>query len=136
MPKRVKYRKYQRGTRKGIATRASEICFGEFGLKTLENAWLKNTQIEAARVLITRQLHQGGRLWMRVFPQKSVTKKPAETRMGKGKGDINCWVAVIKRGQVIFEIGGLPEELARRAMRMVAYKMPFQTKFVSRQKTF
>lgn len=134
MPKRVKYRKCQRGIRKGISTRGSEVCFGEFGLKSMGNDWLKNTQIEAARVLLTRQLHQGGRLWIRVFPHKSVTKKPAETRMGKGKGDLHCWVAVIKRGQILFEIGGLQEELARRAMRMVAYKMPFRTKFVSRQR--
>lgn len=135
MPKRVKYRKYQRGIRKGIASRGSEICFGEFGLKTLDNAWLENTQIEAVRVLLARQLHQGGRLWIRAFPHKSITKKPAETRMGKGKGDIACWVAVLKRGQIIFELGGIPEELARRALRMAAYKMPFRTKFISRVKT-
>ena len=134
MPKRVKYRKCQRGSRKGIASRGSEISFGEFALKALACAWLKNTQIEACRVLLVRQLAMGGRLWIRVFPHKSVTKKPAETRMGKGKGDIAYWVAVIKPGQILFELGGIPEELARRAMRMVAYKLPFGTKFVARQK--
>ena len=101
MPKRVKFRKYQRGNRKGIATKGNELVFGEFGLKSMENGWLKNTQIEACRVILTRQLHKGGKLWIRIFPDKSVTKKPAETRQGKGKGELDHWVAVIKRGKIL-----------------------------------
>ena len=132
MPKRVKYRKSQRGTRRGVATRGSSLSFGEFGLKALENAWLKNTQIEAARVILTRQLHKGGKLWIRVFPDKSVTKKPAEVRMGKGKGDLAYWVCVVKRGRILFELSGVPEEYARRSFRLAAYKLPFRTKFVTR----
>ena len=132
MPKRVKYRKYQRGRRKGIASRGEKISFGEYGLKALENAWLRNNQIEAARVVITRQLHGGGRLWIRIFPDKSVTKKPAETRMGKGKGDVDSWVAKVVRGKILFELGGIPEDFARACFRLAAYKLPFKTKFVSR----
>lgn len=132
MPKRVKYRKAQRGTRKGIATRGSELSFGEFGLKSLENGWMKNNQIESIRVAITRKLQRGGKLWIRVFPDKPVTKKPAETRQGKGKGDLSHWVAVVKRGRILFEIGGIPEELARQVFRLAAYKLPFNTKFISR----
>ena len=132
MPKRVKYRKSQRGSRRGIATRGSTISFGEFGLKSLENGWLKNTQIESIRVIIARRLHGGGKLWLRVFPNKSVTKKPAETRQGKGKGDLDHWVAVIKRGMILVEIGGIPESLARDALRLCAYKLPFQAKFITR----
>lgn len=132
MPKRVKYRKAQRGSRAGIATRGSRVSFGEFGLKSLENGWIKNNQIEAARVVLTRRLRQGGRLFIRIFPDKPVTKKPAETRMGKGKGDLDHWVSVVKRGKVIFELGGVPEELARQVFRLAAYKLPLRTKFVSR----
>lgn len=132
MPKRVKYRKAQRGSRAGISTRGSEISFGEFGLKALENAWIKNNQIEAARVVLTRRLRQGGKLWIRIFPDKPVTKKPAETRMGKGKGDLDHWVSVVKRGKVLFELAGVPEELARQVFRLAAYKLPIKTKFVSR----
>ncbi len=132
MPKRVKYRKQQRGNRRGVATTGANVSFGEFGLKTLENGWLKNTQIEAVRVILARQLHRGGKLWIRVFPDKSVTKKPAEVRMGKGKGDLDYWVAVIKRGRVLFELGGVPEEFARRCFRLAAYKLPCKTKFVTR----
>ncbi|MDD5347141.1 MAG: 50S ribosomal protein L16 [Candidatus Omnitrophica bacterium] len=132
MPKRVKYRKLIKGLRRGIATRGSTLVFGEFGLKALENAWLKNTQIEAVRVILARQLHKGGKLWIRVFPDKSITKKPAEVRMGKGKGDIDHWVCVIKRGRVLFELGGIPEEYARHCFRLVAYKLPFKTKFITR----
>jgi large subunit ribosomal protein L16 len=132
MPKRVKYRKLQKGQRRGIATSGASLAFGEFGLKTLENGWLKNTQIEAARVIVARQLHKGGKLWIRVFPDKSITKKPAEVRMGKGKGDLDHWVAVIKRGRILFELGGVPEEYARQCFRLVAYKLPFRTKFVTR----
>jgi len=132
MPKRVKYRKLQKGQRRGVATAGTSLAFGEYGLKTLENGWLKNTQIEAARVIIARQLHRGGKLWIRVFPDKSITKKPAEVRMGKGKGDLDHWVAVIKRGKVLLELGGVPEEYARQCFRLVAYKLPFRTKFITR----
>ena len=132
MPKRVKYRKSTKGKRRGIATTGAQLAFGEFGLKTLENGWLKNTQLEAVRVIIARQLHGGGKMWIRVFPDKSITKKPAEVRMGKGKGDIIHWVAVIKRGKILFEMGGVPEEYARQCFRLAAYKLPFRTKFVIR----
>jgi large subunit ribosomal protein L16 len=132
MPKRVKYRKLQKGKRRGIAVVGSTLGFGEFGLKSLENGWLKNTQIEAVRVILARQLHKGGKLWIRAFPDKSITKKPAEVRMGKGKGDIDHWVAVIKRGRILFELGGVPEEYARQCFRLAAYKLPFKTKFVTR----
>jgi large subunit ribosomal protein L16 len=132
MPKRVKFRKSTKGKRRGIATTGAELAFGEFGLKVLENGWLKNTQIEAVRVIIARQLHGGGKMWIRVFPDKSITKKPAEVRMGKGKGDITHWVAVIKRGKILFEMGGVPEEYARQCFRLAAYKLPFRTKFITR----
>lgn len=132
MPKRVKYRKLQRGTKRGVSTCGSKIAFGEFGLKALENAWLKNNQIEAVRVILARQLHRGGKLWIRVFPDKSITKKPAEVRMGKGKGDLDHWVCVVKRGRVLFELGGVPEEYARHCFRLAAYKLPFKAKFISR----
>ncbi|MFZ5800135.1 MAG: 50S ribosomal protein L16 [Candidatus Omnitrophota bacterium] len=132
MPKRVKYRKAQRGTRAGLSTRGSEISFGEFGLKALDNGWVKNTQIEAARVALTRRLRRGGKLWIRVFPDKPVTKKPAETRQGKGKGDLDHWVAVVKRGKIMFELGGISEEMARLSFRLAAYKLPVRTKFVTR----
>jgi len=132
MPKRVKYRKLQKGKRRGLATTGYELAFGEFGLKSLENGWLKNTQIEAVRVILARQLHKGGKLWIRAFPDKSITKKPAEVRMGKGKGELDHWVAVIKRGRVLFELGGVPEEYARQCFRLAAYKLPMRTKFVTR----
>jgi len=132
MPKRVKYRKLQRGMRRGVATRGADLSFGEYGLKTLENGWIKNTQIEAVRVILARQLHRGGSLWIRIFPDKSITKKPAEVRMGKGKGDLDHWVCVIKRGRILFELGGVPEEFARRVFRLAAYKLPVRTKFVTR----
>lgn len=132
MPKRVKYRKLQKGNRRGIATSGFELAFGEFGLKSLENGWLKNTQIEAVRVILARQLHKGGKLWIRVFPDKSITKKPAEVRMGKGKGDLDHWVCVVKRGRILFELGGVPGEYARQCFRLAAYKLPFRTKFITR----
>lgn len=132
MPKRVKYRKLQRGSRRGIATTGAKLSFGEFGLKSLENGYLKNTQIEAVRVILARQLHRGGKLWIRAFPDKSITKKPAEVRMGKGKGELDHWVAVIKRGKVLFELGGVPEEYARQCFRLAAYKLPMRTKFITR----
>ncbi|MFH1458246.1 MAG: 50S ribosomal protein L16 [Candidatus Omnitrophota bacterium] len=132
MPKRVKYRKLQKGHRRGIATTGSELAFGEFGLKSLENGWLKNTQIEAVRVILSRQLHKGGKLWIRVFTDKSITKKPAEVRMGKGKGELDHWVAVVKRGRILFELAGVHEEYARQCFRLAAYKLPMKTKFVTR----
>lgn len=132
MPKRVKYRKLTKGKRRGVATSGAELSFGEFGLKTLENGWLKNTQIESVRVILARQLHKGGKLWIRVFPDKSITKKPAEVRMGKGKGEIDHWVAVIKRGKILFELGGVPEEYAKQCFRLAAYKLPFRVKFITR----
>ncbi len=133
MPKRVKYRKYQRGRRRGIATRGATLSFGDCGLKTLENAWLTNIQIEACRICIMRALRGSGKLWIRAFPDKSVTKKPAETRMGKGKGPPLYWVSVVRRGKVIFELGGVDEELARDAMRFAASKLPFRTRFITRR---
>ncbi len=135
MPKRVKYRKAQRGRRRGMATSGNQINFGEYGLQALENAWLTNTQIEAARIALSRHTNRGGKVWIRVFPDKPVTKKAAETRMGKGKGMPESWVAVIKRGRMIMEIEGLPEDMAREAMRLSASKLPFKTKFVVRRHT-
>ncbi len=132
MPKRVKYRKLQKGKRRGIATKGAELAFGEFGLKVLENGWIKNTQIEAVRVILARQLHKGGKLWIRVFTDKPITKKPAEVRMGKGKGEIDHWVAVVKRGRILFELGGVPEEYAKQCFRLAAYKLPYKTKFITR----
>ncbi len=132
IPKRVKYRKTQRGRRKGAAMRGSDLSFGEYGLQALENAWVTNIQIEAARVAIARNIQQG-KVYIRVFPDKPVTKKPAETRMGKGKGMVEFWVAVVKRGRVLFEVEGVPEQLARDSMRDAAFKMPIRTRFVSRK---
>lgn len=132
-PKRVKYRKSQRGTRKGIATCGFKVAFGEYGLQALENGWLTSAQIEAARVSLSRHIKKGGKLWLRVFPDKPVTKKPAETRMGKGKGDVDHWVVVVHRGKVLFEMEGVPEELAKDAMRLAAHKVPFRTRFISRK---
>jgi large subunit ribosomal protein L16 len=132
MPKRVKYRKAQKGQRRGIATTGAQLSFGEFGLKSLENGWIKNTQIEAVRVILARQLHKGGKLWIRIFPDKPITKKPAEVRMGKGKGDLDHWVAVVKRGKIMFELGGVPEDYAKQCFRLAAYKLPLRVKFVTR----
>ncbi len=131
-PKRVKWRKQQRGRMSGIATRGAEIAFGEFGLKALEPAWITAQQIEAARVAITRHIKRGGKVWIRIFPDKPVTKKPAETRMGKGKGNPEYWVAVVKPGRILFEVGGVPEDLAREALRLASHKLPIKTKIVSR----
>jgi large subunit ribosomal protein L16 len=135
MPKRTKFRKAQRGRMTGKATSGAAVSFGEFGLKALEPAWLTNRQIEAARVALTRHLKRGGKLFIRIFPDKPVTKKPAETRMGKGKGAPEYWVAVIKPGRILFEIEGVPELLARESMRLAATKLPFKTRFVSRTET-
>ena len=131
-PKRVKYRKTQRGRRKGSAQRGNEVSFGEFGLQSLANVWMTNVQIEAARVAIARNVKLG-KIYIRVFPDKPVTKKPAETRMGKGKGMDESWVAVVKRGKILFEVEGLPEALARESMRLAASKLPFRTRFISRK---
>jgi large subunit ribosomal protein L16 len=130
MPKRVKYRKTQRGRMRGKAQRGSTIAFGDFGLKALEPGWITARQIEAARVALTRQMKRDGRIWIRIFPDKPVTKKPAETRMGKGKGMPEFWVAVVKPGRVMFEIGGVSESLAQEALRLAAHKLPIKTKFV------
>lgn len=134
MPKRVKYRKLHRGSRKGISSKACRLNFGEYGLQALENAWITNAQIEAARVALTRHTRRGGKSWIRIFPDKPVTKKPAETRMGKGKGMPDHWVSVVKRGRILFEIEGVPRELALEAMRLAAHKLPIKTKFIFREK--
>ncbi len=133
MPKRVKYRKSQRNKRRGIATRGSSLSFGEFGLQVLENGWITNTQIEAARVALTRHVRRGGRVYLRIFPDKSVTKKPAETRQGKGKGEPTLWVAVVRRGKILVEMEGIPQDLARTALRLAAAKLPLRTRFISRE---
>lgn len=132
MPQRVKYRKMQRGNRAGIAYRGSTLAFGEFGLQALERCWLDTKQIEAARVAINRHMKRRGKMWIRVFPQKSITKKPLETRMGKGKGPVESWVAVVRPANILFEIDGVPESLAREALRLAATKLPIKTRFISR----
>jgi len=132
MPKKVKYRKQHRGHRRGKALRGSEVSFGEFGLQALEAAWMTARQIEAARVAMTRHVKRGGKIWIRVFPDKPVTKKPAETRMGKGKGAPEGWVAVVKPGRVMFELSGVPIEMAKEAMLRAAHKLPIKVKFVER----
>jgi len=132
MPKKVKFRKQQRGRRKGKAWRGSTVSFGDYGLKAMECIWLTDRQIEAGRVAMTRFIHRGGKIWIRVFPDKPVTKKPAETRMGKGKGAPEYWVAVVKPGKILYEMEGVSEEIAREAMRLAANKLPLRTKFVSR----
>lgn len=132
MPKRVKYRKQQRGIRSGLSKGSASIDFGEYGLKALEAGWVTARQIEAARVALTRYLKRGGKIWIRVFPDKPITKKPAEVRMGKGKGAPEAWVAVVKPGRVMFEIEGVTEEMAREAIRLAGHKMPIPTKFVKR----
>ena len=133
MPKRVKYRKTQRGSRKGMASRNLRIDFGEFGLQTLERAWITNTQIEAARVALTRHMKREGNVWIRVFPDKPVTTKPAEVRMGKGKGALDHWVAVVHPGRIIFEADGVSTQTAREALRLAGAKLPILTKFVVRE---
>ncbi|OGF61671.1 MAG: 50S ribosomal protein L16 [Candidatus Fischerbacteria bacterium RBG_13_37_8] len=131
-PKKVKYLKHQRGRMKGKATRGSTLAFGDFGLKTLEPFWITAQQIEAARIAITRHVKRGGKIWIRIFPDKAYTKKPAETRMGKGKGPRVGYVAVVKPGRIIFEIGGVNGTLAREALKLAAYKLPCKTSIVSR----
>ena len=132
MPTRVKYRKMQRGSRTGIASRGATVAFGEYGLQALERCWLDTKQIEAARVAITRFMKRRGKIWIRVFPDKSFTKKPLEVRMGTGKGGVESWVAVIRPANVLFEVDGVPEAVARESMRLAATKLPIKTKFISR----
>jgi len=134
MPARVKYRKMHRGNRAGLAYRGSTVAFGEFGLKSLERCWLDTKQIEAARVAINRSMKRRGKVWIRIFPQKSFTKKPLETRMGKGKGPLESWVAVIRPGNILFEVDGVTEIIARECLRLAATKLPIRTKFISRHK--
>ena len=133
MPKRVKYRRVHRGRMKGMANRGNTITYGEFGLQALEPTWITSNQIEAARRAMTRYVKRGGNIWIKVFPDKPVTKKPAETRMGSGKGAPEYWVAVVKPGRIMFEMGGVSEEEAREAMRLAANKLPIKTKFVMRE---
>ena len=133
MPKRMKHRKVQRGRRKGAAKGGTNIDFGEYGLKALADAWITSRQIEAARIALTRKAKRGGKIWIRIFPDKPITKKPAEVRMGKGKGAPEIWVAVVKPGRILFELEGVPEELAREAIRLAGHKLPIKTKFVKRR---
>jgi len=135
MPKRVKYRKLQRGRRTGTATRGSRISFGDYGLQAEECGWITARQIEAARIAITRHVRRGGKIWIRIFPHKSITKKPAETRMGKGKGAPEEWVAVVKPGTVLYEMEGVPKEVAKEAFRLASHKLPIGTRFLSRELT-
>jgi len=132
MPKRVKYRKQMRGRMKGKASRGVEVSFGEYGLQALEPCWITSRQIEAARRAMVRHVKRRGKLWIRIFPDKPVTSKPAETRMGKGKGSVDHWVAVVKPGRILFEIAGVDEDLAREAMHLAAYKLPIKTQFIAR----
>jgi large subunit ribosomal protein L16 len=134
MPARVKYRKMQRGNRAGIAMRGNTVAFGEFGLQSLERCWMDTKQIEAARVAISRHMKRHGKMWIRIFPDKSFTKKPLETRMGKGKGPLESWVAVIRPAQMLFEVDGILEADARECLRLAATKLPIRTKFISRHK--
>jgi len=133
MPSKVKYRKQQRGHRRGVATRGNTIVSGEYGLVALENCWMTSRQIEAARVAMTRYIKRAGKVWIRIFPDKPVTAKPAETRMGSGKGSPEYWVAVIKRGRVLFEMSGVTPDLAKEAMRKAAHKLPIRTRLVLRE---
>ena len=133
LPKRVKYRRVQRGRRKGVATRGNTVSNGEYGLQALEAAWIKSNQIEAARVAMTRHIKRGGQVWIKIFPDKPVTTKPLGTRMGSGKGSPEYWVSVVKPGRVMFEIAGVNEDVAREAMRLAAHKLPIKCKFVKRE---
>lgn len=133
MPKRVKYRKVQRGRIKGKAQRGTEVTFGQYGLQALEPGWISSAHIEAARIAMTRYIKRGGKIWIKIFPSKPITEKPAETRMGSGKGTPEYWVAVVKPGRVMFEIAGVSEETAREAMRLASHKLPIKSKFVKRE---
>ena len=133
LPKRVKYRRVQRGRMTGTASRGNTVTYGEFGLQALEPAWITSNQIEAARIAMTRYIKRGGKVWIKIFPDKPITAKPAETRMGSGKGSPEYWVAVVKPGRVLFEIGGVSEELAKEAMRLAANKLPIKCKFLTKE---
>jgi large subunit ribosomal protein L16 len=133
MPKRIRHRKQHRGKRRGLAKGGTQVHFGDYGLQALEAAWITNRQIEAARVAITRHVRRGGRVWINIFPDKPFTKKPAETRMGSGKGNPEGWVAVVKPGRVMFELTGVPEDVAVEAMRLAGHKLPIKTRFVKRE---
>ena len=133
MPAKVKHRKVFRGKRRGVATKGNTLEFGDFGLQSLENDWITARQIEAARVAMTRKIRRGGKVWVTIFPDKPITQKPAETRMGSGKGNPEFWVAVVRPGRVMFELSGIPEDLAREAMRVAGHKLPIKTKFVKRE---
>jgi large subunit ribosomal protein L16 len=132
-PKRVKFRKQMKGRMRGVATRGATVAFGHFGLQATEAGWVSNRQIEAARVAMTREMKRGGKLWIRIFPDKPITKKPAETRMGKGKGNPEGWVAVVKPGRILFEIEGIPKDLAQKAMALASAKLPITTRLVERE---
>jgi large subunit ribosomal protein L16 len=132
LPKRVKYRKSQKGKCRGVASSGDRLSFGEYGLKAIDNGLIHANHIEACRVAMARKLRGAGKVWINIFPHKPVTKKPAETRMGKGKGDLDHWVAVIKRGKIVFEISGVPEDFAKNLLRLVAFKLPVKTKFIVR----
>ncbi|MBU0650527.1 50S ribosomal protein L16 [bacterium] len=132
MPKRIKFRKAQKGRRRGLAQKGNALVYGQFGIQALEAAWITNNQIEAARVAINRNMKRVGKVWIRIFPDKPYTRKPAETRMGKGKGSPEGWVAVVKPGRILFELDGVPEALAKESLRLAAYKMPIRTKMVKR----
>ena len=134
LPKRVKYRRVHRGRMTGKATRGNTVSYGEYGLQALQPAWITSNQIEAARIAMTRYIKRGGQVWIKIFPDKPITQKPAETRMGSGKGSPEYWVAVVKPGRVMFEIGGVSEELAREAFRLASHKLPIKTKFVVKEK--
>ncbi|NLO48924.1 MAG: 50S ribosomal protein L16 [Clostridiales bacterium] len=133
LPKRVKYRRVHRGRMKGIATRGNKVTNGEYGLMAMEPGWITSNQIESARIAMTRYIKRGGQVWIKIFPDKPVTEKPAETRMGSGKGSPEYWVAVVKPGRVMFEIAGIPEDVAREALRLAGHKLPIKTKFIARE---
>ncbi len=133
MPRKVKFRKSQKGKNRGIATVGNKITFGEFGLKALENGFIRANHIEACRIVVARKMKGAGKLWINIFPCKPISKKPAETRMGKGKGDLDHWVAPVKRGKVLFELSGVPEDFAKMIFRLVSFKLPVKTKFVTRE---
>ena len=135
MPKRVKYRRVQRGRLKGKATRGNKLAYGDYGLVALEPAWVTSNQIEAARIAMTRYIRRGGKVWIKIFPDKPITEKPAETRMGSGKGSPEYWVAVVKPGRIMFEMNGVSEEVAKEAMRLASHKLPIKCKFITKNDT-
>ena len=132
MPRKVKFRKEQKGKTRGVATKGNQLHFGEYGLKAIENGKIRGNHMEACRIVVARKMKGAGKLWINIFPNHPITKKPAETRMGKGKGDLDHWVAVVKRGKVLFELSGVPEDFAKMVLRLVSFKLPVKTKFVTR----